>query len=150
MTEAPGTYEETRRLSQLLVAVAEQSKANFAESIAEFDIPVHLARTILVLDLPAPMRELADKLNCDRSYITSLADQLEERGLVERIQGSDRRIKLLALTAAGSMLREEMSDAVTKHSLVLQRLTGAQRVQLAPILEALISEDAAFSGTRGC
>jgi hypothetical protein len=44
------------------------------------------------------MRMLADRLACERSYITGLADQLEERGLVTRATGEDRRVKLLALT----------------------------------------------------
>jgi DNA-binding MarR family transcriptional regulator len=150
MAQLQSRYEETRRLSQLLVAVAEQSKENFAESVAPFGIPVHLARAVLLLDSPAPMRVLAERLACDRSYITSLADQLEDRGLISRVPGDDRRIKLLALTQAGATLRDEMSDAVARHSLVLQRLTGEQRAELAPILEALAGPGAAGTAPGGC
>ena len=138
MAQQQNTYDEAQRLSQLLVAVAEQSKENFGESIAHFGIPAHLARAVLLLDYPAPMRELADRLACDRSYITSLADQLEDRGLIARVQGDDRRIKLLALTQAGTTLRDEMAEAVARHSLVLKRLTSEQRAALAPLLETLM------------
>ena len=31
-----------------------------------------------------PMRDLADRLHCDPSNVTFLADRLEERGLIER------------------------------------------------------------------
>ncbi|MFF2246194.1 MarR family winged helix-turn-helix transcriptional regulator [Arthrobacter sp. NPDC058130] len=150
MTQLQDMYEESRRLSQLLVAVAEQAKANFAQSIAPFGIPVHLARAVLLLDSPAPMRELANGLACDRSYITSLADQLEERGLIARVQGDDRRIKLLALTEAGTTLRDQMSDAVARHSLVLQRLTSEQRAELAPILKTLAGSGATEVARAEC
>jgi DNA-binding MarR family transcriptional regulator len=133
-----GTYEEAEHLSRLLVTAAEQSKANFADLIVPFGIPANLARAVLLLDSPAPMRELADRLACDRSYITTLADQLEERGLVTRAQGDDRRIKLLALTQAGTTLRDEMAEAVARHSVVLQRLTSQQRAVLVPLLETLM------------
>ncbi len=66
----------------------------------------------LVLAKPTPMRELADQLHCDRSYITSLADKLEERGLVKRIPGEDRRVKLLALTDEGMAVRNKIAKAV--------------------------------------
>lgn len=138
MAQLQNMYDEAQRLSQLLVAVAEQSKENFGESIADFGIPAHLARAVLLLDHPAPMRELADRLACDRSYITSLADQLEDRGLIARVQGNDRRIKLLALTQTGTTLRDEMAEAVARRSLVLQRLSSAQRAALAPLLETLM------------
>jgi DNA-binding MarR family transcriptional regulator len=87
-----------------------------------------------------PMRDLAEQLVCDRSYITSIADQLEERGLVERVPGADRRIKLLSLTAKGTQVRERISRAVAERDLVMRRLDDAQRKALRPLLEALLSE----------
>src|SRR6266700_1395732 len=54
-----------------------------------------------------PMRELADHWGFDASYVTSLADALEERGLVERRpHPTDRRVKMLVLTAKGVEARE--------------------------------------------
>ena len=78
---------EANDLSAMLIQISELAKANFTEVAASLDVPVHLARAVVHLATPAPMRDLADQLTCDRSYITSLADQLEERGLVERIPG---------------------------------------------------------------
>ena len=57
------------------------------------------------LDEPMSMSALADRLGIDASYVTTIADQLEERGLIERQpHPTDRRIKSLALTprAGGS------------------------------------------------
>lgn len=125
----------------MLVAIAEQAKADFAEIVAPFGLPVHLARAVLMLETPAPMRDLADQLACDRSYVTNLADQLEDRGLVERVPGEDRRVKLLSLTKSGLALRAEISSAIAERSMVLQRLTDSQRKALAPLLEALLDSE---------
>jgi len=93
-----------------------------------------------MLDEPAPMSELADAFACDRSYITSLADQLEERALAVRTPGADRRIKLLELTEPGRALRDQIARAVSASGLVLTRLDDTQRATLQPLLAALLDE----------
>src|SRR5215831_10234226 len=41
---------------------------------------------------PKPMKGLSDQWHCDASYVTSLVDGLEQRGIVERQSNpSDRR-----------------------------------------------------------
>ena len=57
-----------------------------------------------------------------------------------RVPGADRRIKMLSLTAKGTQLREEISQAVAEHDLVMRRLDDAQHKALRPILEALLTE----------
>lgn len=132
---------EARRLSALLIKVSEQSRAGFAAALSRFDLPVHLARAVMQLDDPAPMRELAESLACDRSHITGLADQLEERGLVARVPAEDRRVKLLELTPKGRDLRGELSDAVASSSKVLQRLSADERRALEALLLKLLDGD---------
>ena len=62
MTERPETGPAgdpmvvARRLSGLLIQVAERAKAEFADSVAGFDLPLHLVRAMMSLDQPAPMR----------------------------------------------------------------------------------------------
>jgi DNA-binding MarR family transcriptional regulator len=61
-------------------------------------------RALLAIDPedPRPMRELARVLNCDASYVTGLVDDLERAGYaVRRPAATDRRVKTVALTAAG-------------------------------------------------
>lgn len=122
----------------MLVQVTELAKANFAEVAKSVGLPVHLARAVAYLSEPAPMRNLADHLACDRSYITAIADQLEERGLLERIPGTDRRVKLLSLTPDGITMRERISRKVSEHAVMLHRLDDTQRAALRPLLEALL------------
>ena len=125
----------------MFIDITHTAKADFGEIVGTMGLPVHLARAVLMLNKPAPMRDLAERLACDRSYITNLADQLEERGLVTRIPGEDRRVKLLQLTPDGVALRDKISAAVTERALVLRRLTAAERKALAPLLEKLLRDD---------
>lgn len=138
MPDRENRLEEAQRLSRMLIGSTERAKADFAEIVAAFGLPAHLARAVLALNTPAPMRELAGQLACDRSYITNLADQLEERGLVTRVPGEDRRVKLLQLTASGRKVRDQMSEAVAERALVMRKLSAADRKTLAPLLEKLL------------
>lgn len=131
---------EAQELSEMLVHVAEETKADFRRVVEGLGLPVHLGRAVVRLSAPAPMRELAEQLVCDRSYITSIADQLEERGLVRRVPGEDRRVKLLELTPEGKRLRARISEGVADNAGVLRRLDDEQRAVLRPLLEALLHE----------
>src|SRR5271170_2863003 len=51
---------------------------------------------------PMPMRELAALLGVDPPNLTTVVDDLQRAGLVERhAHPTDRRVKLVAATAAG-------------------------------------------------
>ena len=134
---------EARRLSRLLVSAAEQAKLRFTVAVEPLGLPVQLARTLLALDAPATMGELADQLGFDPSYITGLADQLEDRGLIERVPGADRRVKILQLTANGHERREQVFAAVNGSLTITQRFTPEERATLAALLERLIEPDPA-------
>jgi DNA-binding MarR family transcriptional regulator len=55
---------------------------------------------------PLTMSELAQRLHCDNSNVTGIADRLEAAGLVERRpHASDRRVKTLVLTERGAAVR---------------------------------------------
>ena len=76
----------------------------------EFDLMPPQQMVLGLLDEPKPMGELAQHMHCDSSNITGIVDRLEERGLVERRAAErDRRVKLVALTAEGEALRDELA-----------------------------------------
>lgn len=58
-------------------------------------------------------KDLADSLGIDGSSLVRLLDMLEERGLLRRENGSDRRCKMVALTPAGRALSERTRAIVT-------------------------------------
>src|SRR5262245_45828037 len=75
---------------------------------AEFGLSPVGVKLLQILEpgLELPMRQLAERCYCDASNVTGIVDKLEERGLVERRDSpEDRRVKLIALTAAGEDMR---------------------------------------------
>lgn len=83
----------------------------------------------------APMSELAESLFYDASYITSLVDKLEARGLLERRPSpGDRRVKLIALTPAGEAMRTGLMERVFQPPPAIAALDKADREALSAIL----------------
>jgi len=61
------------------------------------------------LDGGLPMKELAQRMGVDASFVTSIADTLEKRGYVRREPGQrDRRVKNLVLTPEGVAAKERL------------------------------------------
>ena len=57
------------------------------------------------------MKDLGQRLHCDPSFVTSIADALEQRGLAKREPNpADRRIKNLALTDRGLEIKAAMEQ----------------------------------------
>lgn len=77
------------------------------------------------LDRPRTMSELATVLHCDNSNVTGIVDGLEEKGLVVRGPSpDDRRVKLIAPTAAGRKVRSRLVRAVEKPPAWIERLSA--------------------------
>jgi DNA-binding MarR family transcriptional regulator len=81
-----------------------------AQEIAtEFDIAPHDLLAMFKLDSVLSMKELAQHMGCDASFITSVADTLERRGFIRREPSQrDRRVKNLVLTEEGIAAKERM------------------------------------------
>jgi MarR family transcriptional regulator, organic hydroperoxide resistance regulator len=90
-----------------------------------------------------PMRDLADHWRCDPSYVTSLADALEARGLVERRpHPSDRRVKMIALTRKGIVVRDRAFDQVADRLPALSALSASEQRMLRDLLRKLARAEA--------
>jgi DNA-binding MarR family transcriptional regulator len=90
---------------------------------------------------PHTLRALAERLAADPPYVTLIVDDLEARGLVQRLpHPEDRRAKLVQLTAAGraaaaradaimdeppAALREVPADDLAAVLRVLERLAAS-------------------------
>lgn len=128
---------EARMLAQLLLSATELSREIFAEIAGEIGVPVQVARALCLLEGEIPMSELAAKFTCDKSYITPLADQMEEMGLIERVPGTDRRTKLLTLTPQGEDAQARLEAQIALRSPVMVSLTPAERETLEELLAKL-------------
>ena len=91
-----------------------------------------------------PMRAIGESLYCDASYVTDLVDRLEERGLIERRPDpSDRRVKLVALTADGEALRERALEMLYEPPAELASLDPDELDTLRDLLEKAAAADPA-------
>jgi DNA-binding MarR family transcriptional regulator len=96
-----------------------------------------------------PMRDLADHWGFDASYVTSLADALEERGLVERRpHPTDRRVKMLVLTDKGVEARERARQLLDEPPPSFAALTVAERRQLRDLVRKVADADPAPATKR--
>jgi MarR family transcriptional regulator, organic hydroperoxide resistance regulator len=85
------------------------------------------------------MRELAALMRTDPARVTALADQLEERGLLERrTDPANRRVKQLVLTPEGARVRQSVMDEVL-HGSPLGALTAAERTLIADLFNRALS-----------
>jgi DNA-binding MarR family transcriptional regulator len=103
----------------------------------EFGLAPQQAMAIKHLDpdRPLPMSELAQRLHCDNSNVTGIADRLESAGLVERRpHPGDRRVKALALTERGRAVRGAYDARLGRVPPELQALSDEDAEQLLAIM----------------
>lgn len=127
----------------LLLQVAfERVHAHFGTAVAELDLAPVQAKALHELNVEPPisMRELAERLKSDPSNVTGLIDRLEARGLVERRPDpNDRRIKGLALTAAGARLRERLLARLYSAPPAVAALPESDQRCLRDVLQRVLS-----------
>jgi DNA-binding MarR family transcriptional regulator len=83
---------------------------------------------------------LAEAVARDRSTMVGVLDHLEERGLIERRRGADRRTNGLWLTRAGRALLARALREIARHERrIAARLSATERQQLFALLEKISS-----------
>jgi DNA-binding MarR family transcriptional regulator len=84
---------------------------------------------------PMKLSDLAQALRCDNSSVTGIADRLEKAGLAERqAHPTDRRVKTLALTERGKVIRKLYEDRIGTAPAALANLTDSDAAILVEIL----------------
>src|SRR4051812_46552379 len=84
--------------------------------------------------------DLAERINVDRNTASLLVEQLVTKGLVERrVNGADRRARLLSLTARGEALYARLRPAhATLNEDILAPITPRERKVLVDLLIRVI------------
>lgn len=111
-------------------------------------IPPSMIKTLMNLspDEPRAMRDLAEHWGCDASYVTTLVDDLEERGFAERRpHPTDRRVKTIVLTPAGADLQRQVSEALWQPPQSFAALDDAEACQLRDLLLKVAGADPTLS-----
>jgi DNA-binding MarR family transcriptional regulator len=133
----------SHRLAEAAYELHAALERELHDLLVELDLTVALADALWQLDPalgPLSRRALAERLRCDPSNVTFLADRLQQRRLVSRTRaGSDRRVSALALTAAGIEVRDRLIATIAA-SPMFDKLTSAEQQQLAELLRRTASQ----------
>jgi DNA-binding MarR family transcriptional regulator len=88
-----------------------------------------------IVDLPLPMGELAALLGVDPPNLTTVIDDLERAGLVQRqAHPTDRRIMLVVATRAGARLARQAEQILDRPPVGLSELSAADLETLSQFL----------------
>lgn len=109
---------------------------------SEFDLSPMALKLLYTLEPGAaePMSVLAETLFCDASNVTGIVDRLEARGLIERRDSPrDRRVKLIALTDDGAILREQIRQRLHEPPEQIAALSRDDKRTLRDILRRAVA-----------
>jgi DNA-binding MarR family transcriptional regulator len=114
-----------------------------AQGIAsEFDIAPHDLLAMFKLDGVMSMKELAQHMGCDASFITSVADTLERRGFARRAPSQrDRRVKNLVLTEDGIAAKERLMGELAAKMPWSYALDDGERCCFLALLKKALGGD---------
>jgi DNA-binding MarR family transcriptional regulator len=108
--------------------------------VQPYDLPPPCAKALHLIDGSISMKELASRIHCDGSFVTAIADTLEQRGMARReIDGNDRRIKNLVLTPAGMEVRSRLTHDLFDDFPGLRGLAPRERDSLVALLRKMVA-----------
>ena len=112
------------------------------EQLAPMDMTNTDLWALRTIDGPMPMKELAQRMAFDPSYVTLVADRLVVLDLIERQpHPTDRRVKKLVLTTKGKKLQKTIPEKVWNGPNVFEKLSAPEREQLRELLGKLSATD---------
>lgn len=104
----------------------------------EFAVPPFFMKALHLIDGPLAMKELGQRMHCDPSFVTGIADMLEERGLAAREPDpADRRVKRLVLTAAGLEMKHRVEQEFLVRAPWRETLDPEERATLVRLIRKM-------------
>lgn len=105
---------------------------------------------VLKLHGPQTQRALAAFLHIEPPAITKSLVRLEQRGLIDRSEGKDRRTKKTSLSERAVQLYPEWEERIREHrSALLADLSGERQEDLQDLLTHIRENARAFVATDG-
>jgi len=130
------------QVALLALGLVHQIKEHFRSRAAEHGLSATEADALMPLRYcgPIAMGGLADELKMDPSNLTNLVGRLEARGLVQRQPDpADRRIKTVAVTAAGEALVERFKARLLDGNPAVRGLDDGEIQQLLGLLRRVVT-----------
>jgi len=114
----------------------------FNEACDAIDVGPPALKLLLGMEpgVGTPMRAFADKLRCDASWVTSLVDDLEARGYVERrVLPSDRRVRAIVITKRGLAAQAKARAVLHRAPAAMSALSATEQRQLRDLLQKMLA-----------
>lgn len=127
-----------RRFFQICTSAAAQSVADADLTPLEFAVLAYVNRLVGEPDID--QSGLAERMGIDRNNTSLLVERLVSKGLLERrVNGEDRRARLLRLTPRGEKLHERLyPEAFAGQRRILAVLKPSERKVLLDLLVRVI------------
>jgi DNA-binding MarR family transcriptional regulator len=137
---APGSNDVNRGIVNGLTGLVKRAGA-ISQSIADlFGIAPSDLLALFKLDEVMTMKELARHMSCDASFVTTIADTLERRGLARREPSlRDRRVKNLVLTPEGIAAKEQMMQELAVRMPWCYALDEKERHVFLALIEKMLA-----------
>jgi DNA-binding MarR family transcriptional regulator len=132
----------------LLAQVGAHAAARFAERLGPLGLtPAHAGSLrVIAASAGSSQQEVAERLGMFPSRLVALVDELEDRGLVQRLENPrDRRIYLLQVTARGKEVLQSIGRVAREHQ---DALLAALNTDERGLLASLLSRVADHQGLR--
>lgn len=144
---APSTRGAYEVLGELLSLM----HSGLQEAMREFGLPAPYAHALARMQgSTVSMKELGLRIHCDPSFVTAIADVLEEKGLARReIDRTDRRIKNLVLTPKGEEARATLQREFYENLPGIRRLNDAERQEFVALLRKMIQAEKVAGAAGG-
>ena len=134
-----------RRLLQICVAAASDRLAG--EGLAALDMGALAVLSRQNAEVEIDQNGLAGRLSIDRYSASLLVDRLEKRGIVERrVNGADRRARLLRLTRRGEKLYTRLRSPIDEMQMnIMAALTPKERELFLDLLLRVVEANHALA-----
>lgn len=144
MSQPAAAREAWLHIVQLFTS--DETSRNFVAAAGDVGLTAAALRALLALGpgvrgVPGrhseakPMRALAQDWHCDPSMVTGIVDQLEQQGYAERRpHATDRRVKTVSLTPAGSAARARAMTVLSVPPPGITSLPATEQRELRDLL----------------
>lgn len=147
--DADSSMDNSAGLGDLMHAAFRGLRGRWMQQLAPFGLTPHQFRALNGVGRGADasgsgvrLKDLADRLHIAPRSATEVVDQLQEKGLVERVPDpNDRRATRISLSEAGQELRTRIRSARRREAdEYFSALSAEDRAQLARILGQLAAD----------
>jgi MarR family transcriptional regulator, organic hydroperoxide resistance regulator len=129
-----------REILDTFGALVKQLASTGQSIAASFRVAPSDLLALVKLDGVVTMKELAQRMGCDASFVTAVADALERHGLAKREPSQrDRRVKNLVLTPDGIAAKERLMQELAERMPWCYALDDTERQCLLGLLKKMLT-----------